>query len=262
MLGACGSGPEKTGEPIRKGTGLREVVYAEDHPDQYGVLGIPDSDPVGIAVLVHGGFWLAEYGAGLMDAMASDLRERGWATWNVEYRRVGDGGGFPATFEDVAAAFDKVPTLGLGSDLPVVSIGHSAGGHLAVWAASRNAKTPGGSPRWTPDRTISLSGVLDLTSAVDQDLGGGAAIGLMGTTPTETAASYALADPCELVPARGTVLAVHAEDDDIVPADQSSTYVTLDTAAGGDARLVTVPGGHFDLIDPRSDAWREVLKLL
>lgn len=249
---ACGA-PERTDGRVRYGT---------EHPDQYGVLGLPSGAPRGLAILVHGGFWLAQYKADLMNAMAADLRGRGYATWNVEYRRVGDGGGYPATFTDIAAAFDKVGDLGLPDGLPAFSVGHSAGGQLAVWAASRTARTPGGVPRFTPDTTISLSGVLDLTSAAQEYLGNGAAEGLMGASPTVAPAEYRLADPSELVPAQGTVIAVHAEDDQVVPTVQSSTYVQLAKAAGGRAEYFSVPGGHFELIDPATAAWKQIGELL
>ena len=263
LAAGCGeTTPDKTGAPTRSGNGLTQIAYGTEHPDQYGVLGLPTGTPIGLAVLVHGGFWYAEYGAGLMDQMAEDLRARGYATWNVEYRRVGGSGGFPTTFTDVAAAFDQTADLGLPTGLPTVSLGHSAGGHLAAWAASRTSATPGGAPKASVATTISLSGVLDLSSAADEGLGGGAAINLMGTRPGRDPEQYALSDPAELVPAKGRVIAVHAEDDQLVPLDQSSTYVRLATAAGGQAELVKVPGGHFDLIDTGSDAWKKIVELL
>ncbi|MCW2753808.1 MAG: alpha/beta hydrolase [Marmoricola sp.] len=257
-LSACGAGsraPSATGR-------LRKIAYAEDHRDQYGVLGLPTGTPRGIIVLLHGGYWLDQFGASLMDPIAGDLRTRGWATWNVEYRRVGAGGGYPRTLADVAAAIDTVPTLGVSGTGPVVTLGHSAGGHLAVWAASRTSTTPGGAPRVRPARTISLSGVLDLTTAWSEGLGNGAVIGLMGSDPRAGASSYALADPTRLVPARGPVAAVHAEQDDVVPVTQSRDYVAADTRAGGTAQLVVVPGGHFDLIDPASTAWSRIVQQL
>lgn len=259
---ACGGGPAKTGAPTTRGTGLRKIRYADDHRDQYGVLGLPRGEPTALVVLLHGGFWVAQYGAGLMDAIAADLRHRGYATWNVEYRRVGDGGGYPETFTDVAAAIDRTKQLPDVDGLPVITLGHSAGGHLAVWAASRTADTPGGAPVVLPDRTVSLSGVLDLVPAAEQHLGNGAVAQLMGGTPGQDQASYALADPTRLVPAHGKVVAIHADQDQIVPRTQSSAYVTADAAAEGSVDLALVPGGHFDLIDPRSDAWAKIVRHL
>lgn len=257
LVAACG-GAKHSRAPATSGHGLKKIAYADQHPDQYGVLGLPKATATGLMVLLHGGYWLEQYGAALMDPMATDLRSRGYVTWNLEYRRVGNGGGYPATFTDVAAGIDHTAALGVG-DLPVTVIGHSAGGHLAVWAASRTAATPGGSPKITAPRTLSLSGVLDVHAAAIEGLGGGAAEQLMGGTPTSKASDYALADPVPLAPAAGTVVAVHAASDEIVPRSQSTAYVAADQAAGGTASLVLVPGGHFDLIDPTSKAWAQIV---
>jgi acetyl esterase/lipase len=256
LLAACG---KKTGAPDTKSPGLGKIPYGK-HSDQYGVLGRPEGKPVGLVVLIHGGFWLDSYGAALMDPIAEDLRKRGYATWNLEYRRVGSGGGYPATLEDVAAGIDHVRKLDI--DAPVTVIGHSAGGQLGVWAASRSERTPGGKPVVVAETTISLSGVLDLVAADTERLGNGAVVGLMGVTATADSDAYTAADPTQLVPAHGTVVAVHARDDQNVPISQSRTYVDADLAAGGTAGLVMVPGDHFALIDPGSAAWATVIKQL
>ena len=113
---------------------MRKTIHRYgDDPSQFGVL--YGEGPV--AVVIHGGFWKAEYGLDLNEALAEDLAERGWAAWNIEYRRLGNGGGVPETLDDVSAAIDKLAELD-GVDLSrVVTIGHSAGGHLAAWAATR-----------------------------------------------------------------------------------------------------------------------------
>ena len=232
------------------------------HPDQYAVLRTPTGTARGLVVLLHGGYWSAAYGLDLMEQLATDLVQRGHATWNVEYRRIGSGGGFPATFADVATAIDRVADLGLQPGLPVTVVGHSAGGHLAAWAASRNHRTPGGPPRVTAAATISLSGVLCLATADRDGLGGGAATALMGGDAAERASAYALADPVRLVPARGRLGVVHARDDQVVPRDQSTAYVAADRAAGGSARLQIVPGDHLALIDPLSPAWQQTVTLI
>lgn len=252
-----GCGTEVVCTPATVNDKLVKIAYAHDYPDQYGVLGLPSQTPKGLAILVHGGFWLEQYGESLMNPMAADLRKRGYATWNIEYRRLGNGGGYPATFRDVAAAFAMTDRLSLPSGTRAFSIGHSAGGHLAVWAASRRGAT-----KHAPAHTISLSGVLDLAGAADAGLGGGAVQELIGSRPIDNSGIYPLVDPSQLVPAHGQVIAVHAADDQIVPRNQSASYVRLDRAAGGRARLVTVPGGHFDLIDPTSAAWKQIVTLL
>ena len=258
VVAACSS--EETGSPQQPSTrGSDKIAYGK-HPDQYGVLKLPDAKPIGLVVLIHGGFWSDSYGADLMDPIAADLRKRGYATWNLEYRRVGSGGGYPATFEDVAQGIDHVRHIDVSA--PVTVIGHSAGGHLGVWAASRSEATPGGKPKVLAENTISLSGVLDLVAAAEQSLGAGAAVALMGTVPASSAETYTYADPIQLVPAHGSVVAVHARDDRNVPVSQSRSYVDANLAAGGAAGLVMVPGDHFALIDPDSDAWAKVVKQL
>ncbi|NIR35894.1 MAG: alpha/beta hydrolase, partial [Actinobacteria bacterium] len=123
-------------------------------PDQVADLRLPDGPgPHPVAVVLHGGFWRDVWTRDLMDGIAVDLTRRGWATWNIEYRRVGSGGGFPETLEDVAAAIDHLDGLAGDRSLDVatvVTVGHSAGGHLALWAAARpklDVGTSGAGPR-------------------------------------------------------------------------------------------------------------------
>ncbi len=173
-------------------------------------------------VLVHGGYWQASYGLDLMVPMAERLTASGLVTANVEYRRVGSGGGWPATFEDVAAAVDLVAAQ---DDLPrrTVLVGHSAGGHLAAWAGSRTSATPGGRPRRRPERVVSLSGLLDLTAAASAPESGAAVLSLMGGTPTEHPDRYRLGDPARLVPASCPVLAVQDSGETVIPVEQAPT---------------------------------------
>ena len=135
---------------------MRKRVHCYgDDPSQYGEL--YGEGPV--AVLIHGGFWKAQYGLDLEVALAQDLAGRGWAAWNIEYRRLGNGGGVPETLDDVAAAIDALADID-GVDLSrVVAIGHSAGGHLAAWSATRE------NPRVPLTGVVSQAGVLDLQRA-------------------------------------------------------------------------------------------------
>lgn len=224
---------------------------------------MPHDDPLGTVVLLHGGYWLPQYGLELMEPLALRLTELGYATWNVEYRRTGAGGGFPTTLIDVAAAVDRLDGKALPSGIAedVVLLGHSAGGQLAVWAASRSGATPGGEPRLEPGGAISLAGVLDLVLA-----GSGSASeqvsAFMGSTPAESPATYALADPAQVVPAHCPVWAVRAEDDLTVPPEQSTSYVASARAAHAVVERVVVPGDHFSLIRPDSKAFIIVEKLV
>jgi acetyl esterase/lipase len=219
----------------------------------------------GTVVLIHGGFWRARYGAGHLDGVAADLARRGWVTWNIEYRRVGAGGGYPSTLEDAAAAIDYLAALADVATGPVVTVGHSAGGHLATWVAGRT-KLPGGGPGAGPAvpvaGVVSLAGVLDLAAASREKLGNGAATDLMGGGPDECPERYAAADPLAQVPIPAVVRCVHARADDQVPFAQSVTYVAAARAAGQDARLIEVSGDHYSVADASSPAWPTVIAAL
>jgi acetyl esterase/lipase len=262
LLTACGPSDEGQDRSPASSGSVRKVTYGTMHPDQYGDLGMPAGTPTGLAVLVHGGFWRDTYGSGLMGPVAEDLRKRGYATWNIEYPRLGSPEVTPTLLAfSVMTAFDKVTELDLPDGIPSFSIGHSAGGQLAVLAASWDSEEE--FPGFVPDTTVSLSGVLDLRRGIEQGVGGDAIKHLIGyQDPAEAIAHSTGPDPAQQVPASGTVIAVHAKDDELVPVDQSSSYVRQARAAGGDAELVLVPGGHFDLIDPASEAWAKVVELL
>lgn len=212
--------------------------------------------PFPVLVLVHGGFWRQQYGKDLMLPLARDAVVRGYASANVEYRRVGGAGGWPATFADLAAAVDALAGADAPLDLDrVVVVGHSAGGHLAAWAASRPILADGAvgaNPVVLPCAAVALAGVVDLDTAARDGVGGSAVQDLMGGGPDEVPQRYAVGDPTALAPAPVPVLAVHGRDDDNVPVAQSTAYVE---AAGESAELVLVDGDHFTVIDPASRSW-------
>lgn len=259
-LGVVGLALASCGEdaPVREpdGPGEGRTSYGSD-PSQYGELYLPEGTPRGVVVVIHGGFWKAEYDLSLGRPLATSLAAEGWAAWNIEYRRVGNGGGTPETFDDVSAAIDALADLDVDTST-VVTLGHSAGGHLATWAASR-----GRDGAW-PDRVpvthvISQAGVLDLVASERDGLGGGAAAALLGHAPGPEDAAY---DPMQQVPLEQPVWCVHGTADTIVPIGQSGTYVSAATAAGAQAELVAVDGDHFVVIDPLSPAWTETLAIL
>jgi acetyl esterase/lipase len=208
-------------------------------------------------VLLHGGFWRTGWDRTLMTPLAIDLAVRGIAAWNVEYRRVGqEGGGWPGTLEDVAAAVDRLGTVDEVDAARVVTCGHSAGGHLALWLAARPripAGMPGADPAVTPVAAVAQAGVCDLERARHDDLGRGAVEGLLGPSdPTRDAA----ASPAALAPLGVPQLLVHGDADDIVPVSQSRDYASRDP----DAELVEFAGvDHFEVIEPASPAWAAVL---
>jgi acetyl esterase/lipase len=217
------------------------------HPDQVADLLLPERDgPHPVAVLVHGGFWRSPYKRGLMKPMASALAERGWASWNVEYRR-GAGAGLTSV-HDVQAAVAKLAKLRAPLDLTrLVLIGHSAGGHLVLCAA----------PSAGANLVISLAGVADLGGAFGAHLGNGAAREFMGATPEDAPSAYREADPMAALPTGARILLVHGDADDTVPITQSRTYLAAAQAAGDDAGLLELPGeDHMNVIDPHSAAFR------
>ncbi len=226
-----------------------------DGPDHEADLLLPSGDgPHRVAVLLHGGFWRAPFKREIMAALAVDLAARGWASWNVEYRRVGAGGGVPQTLDDVRAALDALATVDAALDLERLAlIGHSAGGQLALVVA--------GVPRVAA--VVSLAGVCDLQTGARERIGEGAVLEFVGGTPEEVPVSYAIADPMALLPADAEVLLVHGDADDRVPVQQSRDYLRAAAAAGGRCELLELAEvGHFALIDPRTEAWATVARRL
>ena len=229
--------------------------------DQYAELLHPQGNPLGVAVVMHGGFWRAAYDASLGRETARDLTDRGWTSYNVEYRRVGAGGGWPTTLQDVADAVDLLAELDL--DLSqVVAIGHSAGGQLAAWAAGRSRlppSAPGSSPRVSLTGVVAQAGVLDLRTGAARGVGGRAIPDLLGGWPEEVPERYDWADPMAGVPLPVPVVCVHSRSDDSVPFAQSEAYVEAARRAGADAVLLEFDGDHMAHVDPRSTAWETVV---
>jgi acetyl esterase/lipase len=231
---------------------------------QYGELWLPAGVPAGTVVIIHGGFWRARYDLALGRPLAADLAGRGYAAWNLEYRRAGGGGGWPATFDDVAAGIDLL------ADLPVdasrlVAIGHSAGGHLAAWAAGRGGLppgAPGAAPRVTLTAVVAQAGVLALADCAREEVGDTAALDLMGGSPEDLPEAYRLADPMAAVPVPVPVLCVHSRKDASVPFRYSERYVEAAVRTGGRAYLHETSGDHFTLIDPATPDWLAVTAAL
>lgn len=239
------------------------------HEDQVAEITLPDhaAEPAPLVVLLHGGFWRAEHDRLHVRVVADALADCGYAVANVEYRRIGAGGGWPTTFTDVAQAIDVLPAV-IEKEHPgcidrdaIVYAGHSAGGHLALWAALRD-RLPHVAPGWTasPPRiagVLALAAVTDLGLAHRLGSGRGAVSELLGGGPDDVPDRYAAADPSVLGAASTRVVLVHGDQDEVVPVGMSRQY---HVAFGAD--LIEVPGGHFDLIDPRSTAWPLVLQAL
>ena len=223
--------------------------------------------PHPVVVLLHGGCFEAKYeGLAQTSGIAADLARRGYAAWNVEYRKLGEGGaGYPGTFLDVADAVDrlKVEAAGRNLDLTrVVAVGHSAGGHLALWAASRH-RLPSASPLWRADplrfrAVVSLGGIGDL-KAHEAVFNGACGDAL----PRVVDGHYAEVSPAELLPSGARVVMVHGEHDDVMPPATGREYAARARRAGDRAEAVTLAGaGHFDAMIPTTEAWNELAAVI
>ncbi|WP_427135750.1 alpha/beta hydrolase [Pseudarthrobacter sp. S9] len=258
----------------------RHKYHYGDDSSQWGELFLPDAAASkGVVVVIHGGYWRSQYGAELGEPLARDLATHGMAAWNLEYRRAGNGGGWPHTFADVLAGIDKLGDIsgehGLGLNR-VVALGHSAGGHLAVWAAGRSRLGQLGAP--DADRqllrkddadgavqltgVVSQSGLLNLAAAERLNLSNGAVSNLLGGSSEKYPKRHKYADPMSAVPLKVPVFAVHGTEDDTVPMSQSESYAGAAKAAGAPVQLLTVPGDHFALIDPKAAGYRKCRELV
>jgi acetyl esterase/lipase len=240
----------------------QRIAYGAD-PLQFGELWLPKGPgPFPVAVLIHGGCWRADLpGLELMDYMAADLRARGMAVWNVEYRRLGGpGAGYPGTFLDVANGVDALAGIARANPLDltrVVVAGHSAGGHLAVWTVARpklGRSSPLHRPAPLPLRgAVSLAGILDL-EAYRAD--GPDACGGPGTIDSLVAGgTYAETSPARMLPLAARHAVISGALDAIVPARFGDAYA----ARAGIQAITIEDAGHFELIDPASAAWPRVL---
>lgn len=245
----------------------RHIPYGAD-PLQFGHLRLPAGPgPHPVAVVIHGGFWRNAYDLKHIGHLCAVLTRAGLATWSLEYRRLGDpGGAWPGTFQDVARGTDHLRALAAEYPLDlarVITVGHSAGGHLACWLAGRHHILPGDilhSPDPLPlSGVVALAGVLDLARAWDLRLSKGVVCQLMGGAPAEMPERYATASPIEMVPLGVPQWLVHGTEDGNVPFEISETYHAAALAAGDASHLLLLPGaGHFEVIDPRSREWSQV----
>jgi acetyl esterase/lipase len=204
------------------------------HPENVGDLRVPDH-PTGLVVLLHGGFWLREYGRDTMDSLAAELVDHGFASWNIEYRRSGAGGSWPGSGHDVKSALDFISQIDEVRDTPVAVIGHSAGGYLALWLATRADLA----------LTVGLAPITDLEAAATEGPGQEAATDLLSRGA-----------PSVMTGERSDMFLLHGGDDQFVPAKHS-------TRLEGAARVEVIDDfGHFDLLDPSRSHWPLVLEAL
>jgi len=229
----------------------KRIEYGSD-PQHFAELRLPDgAGPFPFLLVIHGGFWQSAYDLKHIGSLCAALTDKGIVTCNLEYRRIGNsGGGWPGTFQDVSLATDNImDTISSDSRVDVARaavMGHSAGGHLALWLASTH-RVPKASP-------------LRRAQKYRQQLGNGAVAKLMGGSPDQYPERFDAGSPIELLPSGSRQILIHGTEDDIVPFSQSEKFVERAEQLGEQPTLVKLEGvGHFELIDPESDAWSKVV---
>lgn len=244
-------------------------AYGDDS-QQFCELTLPRATPpYPVVVLVHGGGYREMYDLSPLGSLVATLADDGFAVWNIEYRRHGNGGDFPQMFLDVAAAADHLRQIADKHNLnlaQVISMGHSAGGHLALWLAARH-RIEGSSPLYVEKPTavhavLALAPVGDialLASSVDDS---DAVLTVMGGRPTEAPDNYRNGSPSELLPiGKPQTIIVGSEDRDIL--DNSRAYVDAAVEAGDAPMLTVLPDvGHFEIVSTPSPAWTAVKRAL
>jgi 3-dehydroquinate dehydratase II len=250
---------------------LRHLVHRSAHtfkrvpygqfPDQFGDLRIPDgggpeargpkSRGQKLIVVLHGGLWRHEWTRDTIEGIAVDLTRRGYVTWNLEYRRVGAGGGWPESFEDVASALRAAPSITGIPPRDTIVLGHSAGGTMSLWAGGLGRNL-------APALVVGLAALPDLVRAEEDDLGQGSIRKLLGRSHPDPA-EYS---PLHRLPTgTATVLAV-ADGDELVPLAHGKDFAASATAAGDMVDFIEVGGAHSSLLGPESAAWKEVAEHL
>ena len=244
----------------------RRIAYG-DAPSQFGDLYLPSGSirrRAPLVILLHGGYWRARYGLGYFGHVAAALADDGIAAWNVEYRRVGEvGGGWPGTFDDVRAGIAFGRTLHREFEIDtshVLLLGHSAGGHLALWAVADLAANEGGRDGIS---VVALAPVADLGDAWARRLSDHAVVGLLGGGPDDWPDRYAIACPSRRLPLGVPTCVVHGLSDTSVPFDMAEAFVARARDAGDDVALVALENtDHFEPVDPTTAAFGVVRRVV
>lgn len=241
------------------------IAYGKDE-FQFGELRLPKTaGPHPVAIVIHGGCWMSQYGLGYMGHVSAALAEAGIATWNIEYRRIGNaGGGWPGSFEDAARAADYLREIAGKYSLDlnrVTAVGHSAGGHLALLLAARQ-RFPKNSPLYSANPLplrgiVSLAGITDLRktgTACDREV-----IQFAGGEAKEKAPIYDQASPITLLPLSVKQKIIQGGADTIIPLAMATEYAEAAKKKKDDVELIVLKDAdHFQLVDPKSPAWSPV----
>ncbi len=236
--------------------------------EQFGDLYLPAAPPKDDAgypliVLIHGGCWGAQYGLTQLGQFCHHFAEQGNAVWNLEYRRIGNGGGWPNTFLDVATGTDSLRTIAAEHALDLhrtVAVGHSAGGHLALWLAARAQIDPH-SPLYSANPlpltgVVALAGIPDLVDAEANNICRGAVPALLGGTATEEPERYRAGSPSAHLPLGVRQTLIIGTDDRAVPVQHNARYCDAARAAGDDVTLTVLEQtGHFEIVIPGTNVW-------
>ena len=251
-----------TPTPTHAPAAVLTIAYGPS-PAQVGDLYLPTLDTEAVAAgaarptlpaicLLHGGFWRMPWGRDHIAPLAADFAQRGFVVWNLEYRRVGaPGGGWPGTLQDVVSGIEHLATMaaqGVALDLDRVTVlGHSAGGHLALWAAAALDRRRGHLAA-----AVGLAPVADLVLAHELGCGSGAVRDFLGGSPQDQRPRYESASPALRLPLGIRQLIIHGTHDDDVPVEISRRYVTASRAAGDDIEFMELPGvSHMELVSPQ-----------
>ncbi len=230
------------------------IPYGTD-PNQFGDLRLPKAPgSFPVVMNIHGGYWRSKYDLAHAGHLCAALTAKNLATWNVEFRRVGNpGGGWPGTFEDIVSAYRFLPQIAKRYNLDttrIVVMGHSAGGQLALCLTAHEPAVK---------RAVSLAGVLDLQQAFELHLSNDAVVEFLGGKPKDVPEHYHEADPTRLKIPQATQWLIHGAADGTVPAFFSRNYAEQKKVSGEDVHYLEIStAGHFELIDPRSSAWPKV----
>lgn len=242
------------------------LVQYGPHPDQTADLYLPEDSRPPVVVLLHGGFWRMPYGRDQLNPVAQELVKHGYAVWNLGYRRVGAPGvSWKDTLDDVLTGIRHVARLdNVALDLErVIVVGHSAGGHLALWAAAQSRRKEIAGEVVGIAAVVGLAAVSDLVEAWKLDLGKGAVAQLLAAAPDEEPDRYRSTSPRALLPIDVRQELLHGAQDSAVPLSMSRDYIAAASAAGDDAELYVLPeSGHMDFLDPLSGAFAMLLARL